>query len=354
MLVSTFRSPLFLFLAFLVKLDEATRKEPYGPIQEAIQNGIAAQYNRESCVWRRGNDRDSCPDPDVRVFLYANNRKRELDSRESDWLRQDYEPTKENVLLIHGYAGGDDTLPISVLRDAYLRNGSYNVFLVDWGALCASPCYPAAVSNLRPVARCLAGTLTTLRNLGLPITRTTCVGHSLGAQICGIMANFLLFRMHRIIGLDPARPLMRPGYVNRLDSGDADFVEVIHTNAGYYGEGGRMGHVDFCVNGGKVQPFCDGRPNYQLCSHVWVVCYMAQSIDGDDHESMAEPCSRRCPSGPRIAPRAGEYVAMGQHTPVGTRGSFCFTSKHPPYCPKYRNGRGDDRCCVPEDKLVRS
>ncbi|KOC62970.1 Phospholipase A1 member A [Habropoda laboriosa] len=353
MLVSTLKTSLFLLAAIFLAVHAAAKKEPLGPIQEAIQNGVAAQYNREDCVWRRGNDRDSCPDPDIRVFLYANNRpRRELDSRESDWLRQDYDPTKENVLLVHGYAGGDDTLPISVLRDAYIRNSSYNVFLVDWGALSAPPCYPAAVANLRPVARCLAGTLTTLRNLGLPISRTTCVGHSLGAHICGIMANFLLFRMHRIIGLDPARPLLRLGYVNRLDSGDADFVEVIHTNAGYYGEGGRMGHVDFCVNGGKVQPFCEGKPNYQLCSHVWVVCYMAQSIDNGGLESMAEPCSRRCPSGPRIAPRAGEYVAMGQHTPTGTRGSFCFTNKHPPYCPKYGNGRGDVRCCVPEDKPV--
>ncbi|XP_034171023.2 phospholipase A1 [Osmia lignaria lignaria] len=353
MLHSALKSSLIVLIACVLVVRGSTKTTAIGPIQEAIQNGDAAQYNKEQCVWRRGNDRDSCPDPDVRVFLYTNDRpRRELDSRESDWLRQDYDPTRENVLLIHGYAGGDDTLPIAVLRDAYLRNGSYNVFLVDWGALCAAPCYPAAVSNLRPVARCLAATLTTLRNLGLQIPRTTCVGHSLGAHICGVMANFLLFRMHRIIGLDPARPLMRPGYVNRLDSGDADFVEVIHTNAGYYGESGRMGHVDFCVNGGKVQPFCENKQNYQLCSHVWVVCYMAQSIDNGGKQPMAEPCSRRCPSGPRIAPRAGEYVPMGQHTPLGTRGSFCFTSKHPPYCPKYGNGRGDERCCVPENKPV--
>jgi phospholipase A1 protein A len=133
------------------------------------------------------------------------------------------------------YPGGEDALPMSVLRDAYLRNGSYNVFLVDWGKLCAAPCYPAAVSNMRPIARCLAAALTSLRNHGLPIERTSCVGHSLGAHICGIMANYLLFRMSRIVALDPARPLIRPGLVNRLDSGDADFVEVVHTNAGYYG-----------------------------------------------------------------------------------------------------------------------
>lgn len=59
-----------------------------------------------------------------------------------------------------------------------------------------------------------------------------------------------------IIGLDPARPLIPPGLNFRLDSGDAKSVQVMHTNAGYYGEGGRVGHVDFCVNGGKRQPYC--------------------------------------------------------------------------------------------------
>lgn len=59
------------------------------------------------------------------------------------------------------------------------------------------------------------------------------------------------------IGLDPARPLIKPGVANRLDSGDAKAVQVIHTNAGHYGEGGRMGHVDFCINGGRKQPYCD-------------------------------------------------------------------------------------------------
>lgn len=150
----------------------------------------------------------------------------------------------------------------------------------------------------------------------------------------------------RIIGLDPARPLVRLGLVNRLDSGDASFVQVIHTNAGYYGEVGRVGHVDFCVNGGKVQPFCKNTQMYQLCSHVWAVCYMAQSIDDGGTSMMAESCSRRCPSGPRITPKVGEYVSMGQHTPFNIRGSYCLNKTNPPYCPEYSGGRGDQRCCM--------
>lgn len=61
--------------------------------------------------------------------------------------------------------------------------------------------------------------------------------------------------MHRIIALDPARPLIPAA--SRLNSGDASAVHVIHTNAGHYGEAGRSGHVDFCINGGKIQPYCE-------------------------------------------------------------------------------------------------
>lgn len=68
-------------------------------------------------------------------------------------------------------------------------------------------------------------------------------------------AVFFFFHYFRL-GLDPARPLIKPGVANRLDSGDAKAVQVMHTNAGYYGESGRVGHVDFCVNGGKRQPYC--------------------------------------------------------------------------------------------------
>lgn len=104
MLPLTFK--LSLLLAALLLTDRASSKKSYSPIQEAIHNGLAAEYDRNKCIWRRGNDKDLCPDPDIRVFLYAPDRpRRELDSRSSDWLRQDYDPTKESVILLHGYAG---------------------------------------------------------------------------------------------------------------------------------------------------------------------------------------------------------------------------------------------------------
>lgn len=320
-----------------------------GPIQDAIQNGQAAEYVRENCTWRNENDH-SCPDPSIQIHLYKFGKEKinlQYGLNESrEWLNNDlYDRSLDNVILIHGYNGGDGALPMVILRDVYIRNGSYNVFVVDWGALGASPCYPAAVTNLRFVANCLSHVLMTLKNLGMYFSRTTCVGHSLGAHLCGLISNYIPFRFHHIIGLDPAKPLIRPGKGNRLDSGDAEFVQVLHTNAGYYGESSREGHVDFCANGGKLQPFCENAERNQLCSHNWSICYMADSIDGRS-ELFAEPCSGRCPPPRRVGPRSSESLIIGHQTPTTIRGSYCLTTVESPYCPRDKLDRGDIRCCV--------
>lgn len=60
--------------------------------------------------------------------------------------------------------------------------------------------------------------------------------------------------------MDPARPLvsMFGSRQFRLTSEDAYHVQIIHTNAGFLGEANLIGHVDFCVNGGRNQPGCKG------------------------------------------------------------------------------------------------
>lgn len=134
-----------------------------------------------------------------------------------------------------------------------------------------------------------------------------------GAHVCGLISRYVKFRLHRIVGLDPARPLVSSGL--RLDNGNAAAVHILHTSAGSYGEMGRSGHVDFCINGGRVQPFCEKTESESLCSHVWVICYMAESINSTMIRA-AEPCARRCPSGPRPGTRPGIPIPMGQFTPL--------------------------------------
>lgn len=60
------------------------------------------------------------------------------------------------------------------------------------------------------------------------------------------------------IGLDPAFPLFEPGSKSeRLNAGDADFVDVIHTDGGIFGYPWPLGHADFFPNGGiPLQPGC--------------------------------------------------------------------------------------------------
>ncbi|XP_030020830.1 pancreatic lipase-related protein 2 isoform X2 [Manduca sexta] len=274
-----YRSLLLAAAVVTLASDSASERDRH-PIKDALLlHNEAYNATFEDCVWRR--EREPCPDSEVNLHLYteAEPVKRVVDLFSEDWLRQSgWEPAHETILLVHGYAGGDDTLPISVLRDAYLRRGGYNVFMLDWGALCQPPCYVAAVHNLRPVARCAAEALATLRRAGLRPDTLTCVGHSLGAHLCGIIANYLTFRLNRIIGLDPARPLIRSAPALRLDPGDARAVHVLHTNAGRYGEAARLGHADFCLNGGRSQPYCEDTPNEALCSHIWSICYQAESL----------------------------------------------------------------------------
>lgn len=62
------------------------------------------------------------------------------------------------------------------------------------------------------------------------------IGHSLGSHISGYAGEHLKSsgygKLGRISGLDPAEPLFQsmPEFV-RLDPSDAEFVDVIHTDA---------------------------------------------------------------------------------------------------------------------------
>ena len=80
-----------------------------------------------------------------------------------------------------------------------------------------------------------------------------------------------LFLSFSITGLDPAGP----SHINveaafRLDKGDADQVDVIHTDTEGFGtkRDETVGHIDFFPNGGDKQPGCKinlgGRLNFIL------------------------------------------------------------------------------------------
>lgn len=91
----------------------------------------------------------------------------------------------------------------------------------------------------------------------------------MGAHVTNFVANNLeYFRLPRITGLDPAMPLFITANVkDKLDKSDAEFVDIIHTNALVQGKIEQCGHVDFYMNGGVMQPGCfaGGESIYTAC-----------------------------------------------------------------------------------------
>ncbi|KAK7575687.1 hypothetical protein V9T40_011973 [Parthenolecanium corni] len=286
----------------------------------------------------------SCEGDDIRAV--------EVDMKSPAWLHSSYwNPSHETVVLVHGYGGTAEYLPTGILKNAYLKNGTYNVIVADWGPLAKLPCYVSAVHNFRLAAKCLGELLTFLRNSGVDTQKTTCVGHSLGAHVCGVAANYLNFRMHKIIGLDPARPLIPNAAKSKLDAGDADNVQILHTSSNY-GDAKKSGHVDFYFNGGRVQPFCANATDQELCSHLRSACYMAESIFSHSVR-FGTKCKRRNvmteddPKGILNRIGSAHFVPIGQLTPNGALGTYCISNVEAPFCPEENKSFGSPYCCKP-------
>lgn len=106
---------------------------------------------------------------------------------------------------------------------------------------------------------------------GMSLEKLTCVGHSLGAHICGLIAEMFQKKaigiVAVIVALDPAGVEYR-GVTNswetdryRLRRGNAAYTMVIHTCAFGLGWEALLGDADFYPNFGAFQPCC--KPKFQ-------------------------------------------------------------------------------------------
>lgn len=151
------------------------------------------------------------------------------------------------------------------------------------------------------------------------------------AHIAGFAGKRATFgRVNTIIGLDPAGPLFAVNNPNnRLASGDALYVEVIHTDTNQFGIGDPIGDVDFYPNGGTNMPGCLSKfvenlnfrlnevvlrlnllKNYILaaiCDHDMAVQYFVESLNSD------RLWGRRCTNHAEMLANqcAGAGAAMG-------------------------------------------
>ncbi|XP_059046457.1 lipase member H-A [Achroia grisella] len=301
----------------------------------SLMSMIDFRYFR--CVMKRDWQ---CPNSEINFYMFTPERpfQQWVDVRYTRHLKEHgWKKTRKNVLIIHGFNGTYSKTPMTFIRDAYLSRKDYNVFMVDWSPLSRFPCYLSSLSNMKLTAQCTAQLYSQITQAGALAKMITCVGHSLGAHICGMISNHLTEKQYKIVGLDPARPLINEygSSLFRLGRDDAHVVQVLHTNAGFLGESGQVGHADFCFNGGRLQPGCKGHlMRISRCSHFKSSCYFAASVRRR-LRMVAVPCDTTCPKengrwGIRFDKRA---VRLGEDTPESSRGMYCISVDQEEDCP---------------------
>lgn len=197
----------------------------------------------------------------------------------------------------------------------------YIATLYSWSAL-----------NTEDIGEILAPAINVLTKY-IDLSKIHVMGHSLGAHIAGATGryfqDFSNKSLPRITGLDPARPCFNQGEaLSGLGRGDADLVDIIHSNSDGLGKKEPIGDVDFYPNGVKVlMPGC-----FDIsCSHGMAWRYYAESVlPGNENAFLAT----RCNSLKSYSQKKCNYkpIPMGYATPATAKGNyFLETNSDTPY-----------------------
>ncbi|XP_074041810.1 uncharacterized protein [Leptinotarsa decemlineata] len=197
----------------------------------------------------------------VRIFLYTRTDVNgfEVDLSNSTSISEtSFDVNKESVFFAHGWVNSYQSPACVEVRDAFLKTADVNVFIVDWSEI-ASLEYGPAQQQVSIIGNLLGKDIVSFAaSSGLDLNKTSMVGHSLGAHLVGVAGKVLGGKLKTIIGLDPAFPMYSISRTdNRLNKGDAKFVQVIHTCAGVFGFDVALGDADYWPNGGRFQPGCE-------------------------------------------------------------------------------------------------
>ncbi|XP_032582116.1 endothelial lipase [Drosophila sechellia] len=259
------------------------------------------------------------------------------------------DPNKKLALFLHGWndQGSKDWVQ-ELLLTWTLFDSNYNVCVVDWGNLSQND-YKSASMSIFDVGLTVAGIIMALEELRpnhFHRRNVTLAGYSLGAHAAGYAGAVLEGQVEQIIGLDPAGPLfslpaeVAPKY--RLDPGDAQFVQVLHTSGGSLGTSLKCGHADFYPNGGRApQTNCKMFANLRdmqntnpvSCSHSAAAIFFRQSMD-PEYPFVGYECGsyRQFAAGYCDGNRKARF---GIHSQRRAQGSFYFrTAPQQPYVPR--------------------
>ncbi|XP_074116213.1 pancreatic triacylglycerol lipase-like [Cotesia typhae] len=235
------------------------------------------------------------------------------------------------TIYIHGYTESINSTSVKTIVDAYMTRGDHIVMALDW-SLIAKESYLGVVASVEAVGTYFARAISNMSCADHSITRRIhIVAHSMGSHVAGAAGRKINPLLPRITGLDPAGPLFNL-LRNPLSSSDAEFVDIIHTDAGLYGKTLGSGHVDFWPNRGiRTQPGCPKSAAIysedDFCSHHRSWIFYAESL-------LSEKAflAVRCSSNGKPSSTDLQIIPMGYATPREARGNYCLiTSAQKPY-----------------------
>ncbi|PNJ63890.1 PLA1A isoform 3 [Pongo abelii] len=213
------------------------------------------------------------------LFVPSNPSCGQLVEGSSDLQNSGFNATLGTKLIIHGFRvlGTKPSWIDKFIRTLLLATNA-NVIAVDW-IYGSTGVYFSAVKNV----------------LGVSESSIHIIGVSLGAHVGGMVGQLFGGQLGQITGLDPAGPeYTRASVEERLDAGDALFVEAIHTDTDNLGIRIPVGHVDYFVNGGQDQPGCPtffyAGYSYLICDHMRAVHLYISALE-NSCPLMAFPCA---------------------------------------------------------------
>ncbi|XP_065364901.1 vitellogenin-3-like [Calliphora vicina] len=243
------------------------------------------------------------------------------------WTSPHFDPSKKVVILATGWTTNvNDTDTIDEFAKAYNCRGDVNFVAVD-AASFVDTLYTWSAFNTEDLGMHIAVGLQQLIKI-VPLEKIHLIGHSLGAHIMGSAGrNFQWMTgksIPHITGLDPAKPCFNEGEsLSGLLRGDADFIDVIHSNPGVLGKRDPMGDIDFYPGG--LDPLPTGCLSV-VCAHARAWEYYAETIyPGNEYNFIGARCSSltrlregKCPS---------KEVPMGYAVPRDVKGNYFMEVK---------------------------
>ncbi|KAH9632336.1 hypothetical protein HF086_010261 [Spodoptera exigua] len=204
---------------------------------------------------------------DTESYVLLDNEGRPMNKSDRSIVKNKMSSKKSLKLLTHGWLSSVDKPGVSDLKNAYLETQNVDVITVDWSATASSLFYPWVANETKDIGARIGSFLDGLSKwYNVTGERVHLIGHSLGAHVMGIAAFQTKMRVNRI--------------TEKLDSSDADFVDIIHTCAGLLGFLTPIGTVDFYPNNGVApQPGCEDIVKFfDGCSHGRSFYYFMESV----------------------------------------------------------------------------